>query len=119
MISFFVEGKPAGTNNCYKKRGHGYGLYMTKEGSDWKETVGWEAKRAMAGDKIMTEDCTVSLTFYWKDRRKHDIDSCIKFLLDAMQGIVYENDNQVRSLAATKHYSADPAVKQGVLITVE
>lgn len=46
---------------------------------------------------------------------KPDIDNCIKFALDCMNGIVFNDDKQIVKLIANKHYSD----KANTLITVE
>lgn len=45
--------------------------------------------------------------FYFGDKRKRDVDAYVKILLDSMQGIVYEDDNQVHILHLFKHYDKD------------
>jgi Holliday junction resolvase RusA-like endonuclease len=37
----------------------------------------------------------MNVMMYFGDNRKRDIDSYLKILLDSMEGIIYENDNQV------------------------
>ncbi len=49
----------------------------------------------------------VTLRQYFGDKRKRDVDAYIKIILDAMEGIVYENDNQVVRLVAEKFYDKD------------
>lgn len=87
-----------------------------------------EAKRARSGDEIVFEDgvlVEVEIQFYMKrpvchfkgrDRTKSlksvvssgwsscggDIDNLCKFVLDALQGVVYKNDRQVVRLVVSK-----------------
>lgn len=43
----------------------------------------------------------------WHTKRP-DLDNCIKFILDAMNGIVYKDDSQVCAIIALKGYSDIP-----------
>lgn len=38
-------------------------------------------------------------------RGKQDVDNLLKFVLDAMQGVVYRNDNQVVKVTGSKRYT--------------
>lgn len=42
---------------------------------------------------------------------KPDIDNYIKYYLDVMNGIAYQDDNQISSIYAVKHYSETPETK--------
>lgn len=44
-----------------------------------------------------------TLTLYFGDNRKRDVDAYIKILLDSMEGIVYENDHQIGELHVYRH----------------
>jgi len=45
-----------------------------------------------------------------------DLDNCIKATLDALQGIVFANDKQVRRIYA---YYGEPVINGGLIITIE
>lgn len=114
QVTFRVDIKPVGTNQAYRKRGQGFGMYMTKEGASYKEIIAAEAWNAM------TEQChghdfikspEVSLAFFYGDQRKHDIDSAIKLTLDSMNGVVWNDDSEIGRLLVTKGYrKGRPAV---------
>ena len=58
----------------------------------------------------------VTLNQFYGDNRKRDIDAYIKIVLDAMEGIVYENDNQIVKLEATKAVDKDnPRIEVSVI----
>jgi len=40
-----------------------------------------------------------------------DADNCIKAALDALEGVAYQNDSQIVSLRAEKHYSERPRME--------
>lgn len=50
-------------------------------------------------------DCALYVELRWyRPRRSGDIDSCLKTMLDAMQGFIYDNDSQIEKLLITKDY---------------
>jgi Holliday junction resolvase RusA-like endonuclease len=63
----------------------------------------------------LTGPLAVTIDLYWPDRRKHDADN-IKVLLDALTGIVWEDDGQISDLHIVKWFDkAEPRVKMKVL----
>ena len=46
-----------------------------------------------------------------------DLDNALKVTLDALQGIVYENDKQVRRIVA--EYSSEPVAGGGLAVEIE
>lgn len=67
-----------------------------------KEDIGWEAQGQFHG-KPLSGPLAVTVALYWPDRRKHDVDN-IKVLLDALTGIVWEDDGQIVDLHITKEF---------------
>ena len=80
--------------NRYWRRG-GHVIYKSREATDYQNEVSgilWQRQiEPMAGR------LSVRVDVYRKDRRR-DLDNHIKVLLDAMQGMVYEDDNQIEAL---------------------
>ena len=78
---------------------------------DWQENVGWEARGAMLGNPPLDGALEVNLVFVRSDRRKCDLDNLSKAVLDAMENIVYLNDQQIVSLRLRKyHHKEHPHV---------
>lgn len=92
------ETMPPSTNHLYAQRGSS--RFLKPEVRDAKEAIGWEARRQYHADP-MTSPLAVTVALYWADRRKHDIDN-IKALLDALTGIIWEDDGQIVDLHITK-----------------
>jgi crossover junction endodeoxyribonuclease RusA len=102
---------PVSTNNLYAHTGRK--RFMTQRGKRNKEAIGWEARTQYRG-KPLEGPLFVLLALYWPDRRKHDIDN-IKVLLDALTGIVWDDDGQIADLHITKAYDkAKPRVEMAV-----
>jgi len=108
-MKFKINTKPVNFNHAYRKRGNGYGMFMTQEGQDYKELLRLSAINA-GGTMYSTP--VVSLTFTFGDKRKHDIDGCIKLTLDSFEGVLYEDDNDVQELHVYKQYDKNnPSVE--------
>lgn len=79
-------------NLLYRRKKGGYGMFMTKEGHDYKETI---KKICLAdGCKPFDGDVFVHLRWYRKDKRG-DLDNREKILYDALQGFCYHKDSQI------------------------
>ena len=88
---------------------------MTKRGKDTKESMSWEFREQFKGEIIESDVC-LNVLFYFKDKRKRDIDSHLKALLDSMSGIVYLDDSQVTELHVYKEIDVDnPRVEVSIL----
>jgi Holliday junction resolvase RusA-like endonuclease len=79
---------------------------MTPEGKAIKEAYQLEA-RSQWHDKPITDQLELSITLFFGTKRKADLDNFNKLSLDALTGIVYEDDSQIRALHIRRDY--DPA----------
>lgn len=89
---------PPSTNNLYLNVGKR--RVLTRAARDYKEQAGWAARSQYRG-KPLTGPLAVEIQLVWPDKRKHDIDN-IKALLDALTGIVWEDDGQIVDLHTLK-----------------
>jgi Holliday junction resolvase RusA-like endonuclease len=82
-------------NRIYRRRRHG-GMYLTDEGKQFKaaaaEAAHFSFLRPACGGCV-----SVSLTVF-RPRRTGDIDATLKLTLDALNGVIYRDDKQVRRL---------------------
>lgn len=80
--------------NQYWRIGIGQ-VYVRKEAIAYRDLVGWLGKKD--GVELRQGDVKVSVIV----RRKHnrgDIDNYLKVLFDALQGVAYVNDKQIKKL---------------------
>ena len=61
-------------------------------------------------------DLSVTLRFYRANRIRCDIDNLIKSVADSLNGVIWDDDDQIVELHATKNYDKD---RPRVEITVE
>lgn len=110
-MTLTFETMPLSTNSLYAHRGRH--RFMTTKAKENKDCLMWEARRQFKGDPL-AGSLSVGIKMWWGDRRKHDIDN-IKVLLDALTGIVWNDDNQIIELTVEKGYNPDnPRVELSV-----
>ena len=97
---------PPSVNAMYR---YGNGrAYKTDDAKAWSCEVGYIAK---AECKRQRWKCTrgrkvrLTLTAYWPDKRRRDMNNLHKALCDALEGIVYDDDRYV--LITDKDYAID------------
>lgn len=62
----------------------------------------WEIKSTWGQNGTIRGGIELNILQYFGDKRKRDIDAYIKILLDAMSGIVYEDDSQIEAMHVYK-----------------
>lgn len=106
--------------------------YVTTEAKDYKTEVGWLARAAGVRKPILGR-VAIAYTLYpnrpqdWQSRQRKlgaawddsvqciDLDNAQKVLLDALKGIVFEDDAWVRRITAER---AEPDGKARLVVTI-
>lgn len=99
MVRIKLSRTPPSTQHIYFHKGHM--VFMSSEGKQCKELFQWEMKSQYKG-KIITDPISVIVEYYFKDKRKHDIDNFSKLWLDAGTGILWKDDGQIVELVLRK-----------------
>lgn len=99
-LSFVVPGSPLGQNAVYRRR-RGWGMYMTEQGKAWVEKIRAFCRLHLPSEWPLDDGYDVDLTHYFATLR-NDGDGPVKLELDALEGILYHNDRQVRDVTARK-----------------
>ena len=116
LISFFVPGVPR-AKQSFRVSGRGRGFTPARVKS-WQSDVGWAAQLAMRARGMVDPiggNLAVHLTFFLPNARKVDNDNLAKCVQDAMNGIVYEDDQYNVRLVVDKYICR---AKQGVYVMV-
>lgn len=120
-VRFIIEGKP----KYQKRHRHGRGRTWNPSSKD-KKSIKLILKSQYKGKPIDTP-CKVEITAYypflksWSKKEKAisegapkitkpDVDNIAKLYGDAMNGIVYTDDNRVVEITCRKLYSKEPCV---------
>lgn len=79
---------------------------MTKKAKELKEEYIRQAKEQWEGD-VMDWELEVSIKLYFGDRRKRDWDNFHKLTMDALSGIVWEDDSQIKLATVELYYDKE------------
>ena len=107
MIAFRVYGNPVPKQSFRYVKGGGY---TSPRVTAWQSTVTLSAVQAMRGADPLEGELSVSLVFFLPDKRRRDLDNLSKAVLDAMNRVVYTDDQQITALRIIKLFGADPGV---------
>ena len=96
------------------------GTYRTKEANIYRDRVA--ALSNISGAKVMAGAVMMVATLHPKTTKKGmpsgtciDLDNCVKVLCDALQGVCYANDKQLRHISLTV---GDPIVGGGLTVEI-
>lgn len=81
-------------------------MLLQKKYRDTKEAIAWEIRSGWKGEPL-TEDVAVNVIIYFGNNRANDIDNYLKIILDAAEGILFENDSQITELHVFKEYDKE------------
>ncbi len=100
-MEFEIFIRPLSVNACYATTKKGT-LYMKPEAKEYIESI----RAALRGADIRCTDDEIELRIHAKLSTRHriDVDNILKPLLDALQGYVYQNDNQIHTLTVKRSY---------------
>ena len=98
-----VNGNPIPKGRPKFYNGHAVTPEKTR---DYEALVRQAAGICWQGDPT-TEPVRVELLFWRGDKRRADIDNLAKAILDALNGVVWEDDGQIIKLVAHKNYNKD------------
>ena len=88
------------TNRLYTTARNGRRI-KTRAASEAKEAIAWEAK-AQYMSEPKTGALKVRIDLFHDDKRRRDLDN-IKGLIDALTGVLWEDDSQIVELTIKKH----------------
>jgi crossover junction endodeoxyribonuclease RusA len=97
-LMFVLPFPPSG--NRYWRHGRGR-TYKGEQARQYQESAAWVAK--LAGATLHNGAVGLELRFY-RPQRRGDLDNRLKVLLDSLEGVLYNNDGQIKELHA---YLAD------------
>lgn len=78
-------------------------MYMTAEGKALKEQYQWEAKSQWKGPPL-SGDVEAHITLYFGTKRRADWDNYHKLSCDALSGVAYEDDSQIKEARVAMAY---------------
>lgn len=89
---------PPSVNHCYRryttKTGQRMNV-MTKAGVSWTadaRAIAFDARNRANWTCAQGEKVVLELTCFWPDLRRRDVSNLDKVLLDALEGVIYDDD---------------------------
>jgi len=89
--------------------------YVTHAAKDYRSTVENIILKEYPNFHPLEGDLQIAVLIHPANRRKEDIDNRLKPLLDALQGVLYEDDAQIKTLRAEL---LDPEPSGCILVTL-
>lgn len=90
---------PPSANRYWRSNGAGR-VYKSEEARNYIDDVYFQASR----QKVRRLGGTVCVALHlYRPSRRGDLDNRLKVMLDALQGIAYENDSQIEELHVFRH----------------
>ncbi|MFN4945129.1 MAG: RusA family crossover junction endodeoxyribonuclease [Chryseotalea sp.] len=105
QVETFVKPVP---QNRKLSRGRGSRLFLNKEYVQCWDAI--KTEFSSQASEPLNGDVSVSIEFGWK---RMDLDSCVKSILDVLQGIAYANDRQVTELKIVR------CKKEKIIVVIE
>lgn len=107
-MTITLLGAPKSTNHIYKYacRGSLPCMYMTADGKALKEDYQWQAKGQFHGAPL-SGPLKIEVTIYFPTKRRSDWDNFHKLSMDALSGIVWEDDSQIEDARVLKRYDKE------------
>jgi Holliday junction resolvase RusA-like endonuclease len=108
----YVEFRIIGSTPLPKQsfRATGKGGYTEPRIAAWQDEVGWEAKRAMIDKDKLVRPFEVHIWFVRPTKITVDVDNLSKAVLDAMNDVVYKDDDGVMDAHIHKRYGKPPGI---------
>lgn len=92
-----VNIKPISINAAYRFKNNN--MYMTKEAKEFKKIINEKYKEY---EKINGK-VKLYVKFYFKDKRKRDVDNYLKLFIDSIKDILINDDSEIENIYAKKY----------------
>lgn len=115
MIKLIIPGNPLSVNHLYGQ--HGKRRFLYKEGKIYKELVAKEAKKLSYEPAPKEAIIYMDIRYFFPDKRRRDVTNYDKSPIDAMTGIVYQDDCQIQRVTLEKYIDkANPRTEIDITI---
>jgi crossover junction endodeoxyribonuclease RusA len=108
VYTFTVPGQPRPKP---RPRVTKYGTYMPEGYVTYKAIVGACFRDRYPGDHLSTTEWWLSLEFHVRPTTRGDCDNLAGGIMDALEGVVWDNDRQVQALHVRKIYDVPKGKK--------
>lgn len=105
VARFCIDGEPVSKSRArFTKRGSKAHAYTPQRVKEAEERVGWAFKAAAPPGYRPGAELTYGVValFFNGTRQRRDVDNMVKLVLDSLNGVAWEDDNQVVEISARK-----------------
>jgi Holliday junction resolvase RusA-like endonuclease len=99
MEMITLRGNPISTNMVYRR--NKFVMYMSAVGKQRKIEYQWQAKTQYKGE-ILKGPVGIEINLFFKNNLRRDWDNWHKLTMDALTGIVWEDDSQITDVIVRK-----------------
>ncbi len=99
-----LRGNPISTNMVYRR--NKFVMYMSAVGRQRKIEYQWQAKTQYKGE-ILKGPVAIEINLFFKNNLRRDWDNWHKLTMDALTGIVWEDDSQITDVIVRKKIDKD------------
>lgn len=98
LWTFTIEGRPV----TWQRTGEHEGRRLTEQGQrEAKKRIAWQALATKPNPWPMDAVYAIEVVGYWPDQRFGDADRLASLVMDALEGLAYKADRQVRVQTST------------------
>jgi len=83
-----------------------YSTYTEFSSVEWEETVGWQCRDQWKRLPLLGP-LGINFIFYRENWRRVDLDNLEKAMLDALEGILYDDDSQIKKKSGEIRYDKE------------
>ena len=105
-MKIILTGNPYSTGNIYFSGLRPGMRFLNKKAKKQKEDYQYQAIQQWNSD-CLTGNLDIEIKLYFGDKRKRDWDNYHKLSMDALTGIVWEDDSQIQSAKVEKFYDKE------------
>lgn len=91
--------KPITVNSAYKYSKNG--VYLSDEAKKYKMYI----LNELSNYKKIKGKIKLIVKFYFKDKRKRDIDNYLKIFIDSIKNVIIDDDSEIQKITASKEIS--------------
>lgn len=117
-VAFTIYGEPASKE---RPRVTSKGTFTPKRTVDAEKAVraAYRAAATTSNGEVrkLEGKLQASMVFFNGNRRRRDLDNMVKLVLDALNGIAYDDDVQVHRKLAEKYFTSSDRARTFVLLT--
>lgn len=113
-VTFTVPGPPVPWQRAGRGKGHSYTQDATKR---YQRSIAYRFLAVRPAEWKLDQAYTVTVIATFADARRRDVDNILKTVMDALNGVAWEDDSQVRR--GVVEHTLPHREGAGIVVTIE